>query len=163
MATVPTKLDYSRLLDDEFLNRGECVRVHTVTRGAAAVLGSSASLVWPAEASSTRCTTALLKVALALALMAALTFVGLLVVAHQHHSQLRALAMPMQIEPTEATIAPDHFVLAGGFHHSEEDAHLSDEMHDHVLPGDVVVEDHHIVPAGKSHSPDSTGESKCRW
>ncbi|XP_034242296.1 uncharacterized protein LOC117645872 [Thrips palmi] len=161
MATNPTKLDYSRLLDDEFLNRGERVRVHTVTRGAATVLGSSASLEWrDAQGVSARCTTALLKAALALALMAALTFVALLIMAHQQHSHLRVLAMPVQAEAAGAAQARpsllEHgekgttlhdFVLHGGFESSLEDEEHPHDIHDHVLPGDVVVEDHHIVSA----------------
>ncbi|KAK3930461.1 C2 calcium-dependent domain-containing protein 4B [Frankliniella fusca] len=192
------KLDYSRLLDDEFLNRsphpergpGRC---RAVSRGAAEVLGLQADL--HAGSLRSRVSTFLYGAAMAAAVLISIIFALLLVHAHQQGVQrLHALRLPFaqrlamghETLPDTSPAAvhseaddPDydhghvhehaydhehdgdhdhelhgaadetahHIALAGGFEATDEEHEHPHGMHEHVNPGDVVMEDHHIVPA----------------
>lgn len=84
--------DYSRLLDDEFLNAGERVRVRVVTRGAAEILGAAPSWVrGPSYTTVLACGLAVAMLGAMLTLLVCLGSPGIIITHGQpQHGQGRA-------------------------------------------------------------------------
>lgn len=199
---MATKLDYSRLLDDEFLNRGERVRVRAVTLGSAQVLDTQ----WSRSRAALLCALLLsLTVILTIGLYIFTTM--LMVSAHQSGMHMQVLGMlgggaaptpkaaalsspaleaanesagvdmeprpsPFQVPVAMPVLSQDpphedplhlrhpveehdaHLLAMTG-HHEQADADDHDDHQDgeHSHPGDVILGDHHVEPAG---DPDTT-------
>ncbi|KAE8750561.1 hypothetical protein FOCC_FOCC002855, partial [Frankliniella occidentalis] len=171
------KLDYSRLLDDEFLNRTpERGRGCAVSRGAAEVLGLQGNL--PADdgwSGPSRVTVFLYGAAMAAAVLISIIFALLLVHAHQEGVQrLQTLGMPfaqrltmdneslldteneLPIDADEESILDTSPSPTGDAHDYAEDYNYDDdphehdhgEDHDHNVHGAADETEHHIALAG---------------